>query len=267
MSGFLNLSPRQYFRLLRSLEKPKACLYALNEEQKWGVFLHGDRRRRPLEVIVEADMQALRAEGNLTALEDGGYVLSCEGKINLERMRKDKQDFSSQHRLLEEVDMIEDDGKLIKRTVNLAESPLGWLRRRGGAQGKPYLEDHEYTAGERLREDYWRSDLSSRISGSIWDKQGTGSKGYHTEAFQNASASALDAKKRLLKALDAVGYPLNRVLVGACLREQGLDALEQAERWPRRSAKIILKLALGRLAHHYGYGPHGRQDRYGFEGG
>ena len=45
-------------------------------------------------------------------------------------------------------------------TVNLAESPLGWLHARG------HLDDRQFDAGERLRMDYERAQLHHDALGS-----------------------------------------------------------------------------------------------------
>jgi len=47
-------------------------------------------------------------------------------------------------------------------TVNLAESPLGWLHARG------HVTKRQYDAGERLRFDWERSQLDPRVT-MTWD--------------------------------------------------------------------------------------------------
>ena len=47
-------------------------------------------------------------------------------------------------------------------TVNLAESPLGWLHSRG------LVNERQFDAGERLRADWERAQLVSRIT-MKWD--------------------------------------------------------------------------------------------------
>ena len=58
-------------------------------------------------------------------------------------------------------------------TVNLAESPLGWLHAHG------HLEDRLFDAGERLRADFERAQLGPSVT-MRWDPvnvKGTGEKG------------------------------------------------------------------------------------------
>ncbi len=55
-----------------------------------------------------------------------------------------------------------------------------------------------------------------------------------------------------MAALSALGPGLDDLVFGVCIREYSLDSIERARNWPRRSAKVVLKLALQRLAQHYG---------------
>lgn len=59
---------------------------------------------------------------------------------------------------------------------------------------------------------------------------------------------AYDARTRLNSVLKQLPAECAGVIWDICVFEQGLQHVEQARRWPRRSAKLILRIALEHLA-------------------
>jgi hypothetical protein len=129
--------------------------------------------------------------------------------------------------------------------VNVAESPLAWLRSRAGGE---YLSIEEFEAGERLRADFTLAQMAPRMTVD-WDRP-FGSGGGNGQ--ENAATSALAARDRLARAMASVGPGLSDVLIAVCCFLYGLEESEKRLTWPRRSAKLVLKFALQRLAAHYG---------------
>lgn len=137
--------------------------------------------------------------------------------------------------------------------LDIAESPLGWLSRRPGRDGRPLLSSAQVEAGERLRLDFTRGGLMPRVT-QAWQAGGaraarrSGGRGTAGELGD----AALDARARFNRAVSAVGPELGGVLTDVCCFLKGLETVEAERGWPVRSAKIVLALALSRLAAHYG---------------
>lgn len=135
--------------------------------------------------------------------------------------------------------------------INTNESPLLRLFSRKTKAGTTYISMEEFQAGERLRKDFERGQLQPKISASL---QGTvGSTGRSKGAEINDIADfAIDARKRVGKAIDKLGPELSGVTIDICCFLKGLEHVERERQWPPRSAKLMLKTALSLLARHYG---------------
>ena len=90
--------------------------------------------------------------------------LTAEGRAWLRRSLGGEDRYANQHRTLAAT-VIEDDALGRQAvTVNTDESPLARLRRTRGPGGKPFIDDAEFAAGERLRGDYTRARLTPRVT-------------------------------------------------------------------------------------------------------
>ncbi|MEZ5877863.1 MAG: DUF6456 domain-containing protein [Tepidamorphaceae bacterium] len=132
------------------------------------------------------------------------------------------------------------------------ESPLEWLRRRKGADGRSLIGRAAFEAGEKLRSEYTRAGLMPRMGADL-----TGNvpgKGRRAGARGPAMMmdAALDARDRVNKALEAVGSEMSGLLVDVCCHLKSLGDVERERGWPKRSAKVVLEMGLARLARHYG---------------
>ncbi len=177
----------------------------------------------------------------------GRLSISEEGRAALRRARGGADAFLAQHREIEERQFQRPEGGSQTVAVNLRESPLAQLARRRGHDGRPLLDPREVEAGERLRSDYDRAMIMPRL-GINWQAPIGGGGGRGPEDLTQA---ALAARRRVEQALDAVGPELSGVLVDVCCFLKGLEQVEAERRWPARSAKIVLKSALGCLGRHY----------------
>ncbi|HUG60981.1 MAG TPA: DUF6456 domain-containing protein, partial [Methylomirabilota bacterium] len=66
------------------------------------------------------------------------------------------------------------------------------------------------------------------------------------------SEASTAARARLAAALAAAGPEFAGIIVDVCCHEKGLPDVERERRWPIRSGKVVLRLALAALARHYG---------------
>jgi hypothetical protein len=137
--------------------------------------------------------------------------------------------------------------------VNEAESPLGWLKSRKDRNGRPLLSDAQFAAGERLRADYWFAHLSPRVT-SNWSALAPAERSRRGAPSSAAALrdGVLAAKERVMRALMAVGPEVSGVLVDICCELKGLEDAEKEHGWPQRAGKVVLQIALTRLARHYG---------------
>lgn len=126
-------------------------------------------------------------------------------------------------------------------TVNLNESPLSWLHARG------HLDDRLFAAGEQLRGDFERAQLSPSIT-MRWDVVRTKTTG---DVGLNPTERQIAAKARFDGAMAEAGRGLSDVLWRVVCAGEGLPDAERELQWPARSGKLVLKLALDRVADFY----------------
>lgn len=131
--------------------------------------------------------------------------------------------------------------------VNLRESPLAWLHRRKTRDGSKQVSDIQFMAGERLRADLERGQMLPRVTAN-WSSPVSGTSG----SPASASDSALAARELVNKACTAVGPEFSGLLIDVCGFLKGLEQVESERGWPARSAKLLLRMGLDRLARHYG---------------
>lgn len=130
-------------------------------------------------------------------------------------------------------------------TVNLAESPLSWLHARG------HLSDRQFGAGECLRRDFEGAQLSPGVT-MRWEPIRV--QGGSGDSTLTPGERQLAARQRFDGALAAAGAGLSDILWRVVCAGEGLPAAERALDWPVRSGKLVLRLALDRVAGFYRIG-------------
>jgi hypothetical protein len=184
-----------------------------------------------------------RRAGLIEKLHDGsGWRLSQKGRELVRRMVSGGL----------ARDVIAPDG--IRPGHDLDESPLAWLRRRRRKDGVALISEEQFLAGERLRADFTFAQLGPRVTAN-WDFANGGAAGSRRGAAGDGvdmADNVIAAGDRVRVALRAVGPELAGTLIDVCCFLKGLEELERDTGWPQRSAKVVLELALTRLARHYG---------------
>jgi hypothetical protein len=134
-----------------------------------------------------------------------------------------------------------------------ASTPLALLRRRRHKDGRPLVSDAQLSAAEMLSADFWRGQLSPRVTAN-WSELAPARRSRRSTpgAGVEMRDRVVAARQRFQRALDAVGPELAGLLVDVSCHDIGLEAAGQARGWPQRAAKVVLDLALTRLARHYG---------------
>jgi hypothetical protein len=129
-------------------------------------------------------------------------------------------------------------------TINIAESPLGWLFSRG------LVSRRQYDAGERLRCDWERAQLAPRVT-MAWDAAPVARGRGGSAGEPDLTGAQLDAKRRFDAAIAAAGPGLSDILCRIVCAGEGMRDAETALGWPARAGKLVLTLALDRVADYY----------------
>ena len=188
------------------------------------------------------------ARAELVREERDGLVLTDAGRVRIGRSRRPAR-MLAERVVPEEAPSLGRPGRARPArhsvTVNLMESPLGWLRARG------LIDQRQFDAGERLRGDWTMAGLEPRVT-MRWDAapSGTGRRG--SDAPLDPTLAGIAARRRFDGAIEAAGKGLGDVLWRVVCAGEGLEAAEAALGWPKRAGKLVLLMALDRVADYYG---------------
>lgn len=129
-------------------------------------------------------------------------------------------------------------------TVNLAESPLGWLFSRGHVSRK------QFDAGEKLRFDWERAELAPRVT-MDWNAAPVTRVRSGANPRPDPTSAQIDARRRFDEAIAYAGPGLADILWRIVCAGEGMRQAETALGWPARAGKLVLSLALDRVAAYY----------------
>lgn len=209
--------------------------------------LAGDAAMRVGERYVIASGESAEARDVLELIAAGaiaGDAQSCranaETKGWVRRAMLDADAFAAQHR---QQTTLPD-----STIVNLAESPLARL----AAGTPPFLERHHVEAGERVRRLVERASIQPRMTMTYAASMTAGQR---RSGPGDISDMAADARKALDEVYRVLPRDCAGVVMDVCGLLKGLQVVEAERGWPRRSAKLVLRIGLEQLAQHFGYAP------------
>ena len=203
------------------------------------------------DILIANDL-AVRGTGG--ALDITAVGRSHLARLEIARSGAEIDPFLAQHLDLARTELATASGRACV-DMDTAESPLVWLARRKGRDGRALIEPAQLQAGERLRADFTRAQLMPRITANWSSSVARDRRGGGVTTFTEAVVAA---RQRVRHAFDAAGPEFIGLLLDVCCFLKGLEDVERERGWPPRSAKVVLQLALDRLARHYGYAAEAR---------
>lgn len=132
---------------------------------------------------------------------------------------------------------------------DLNHNPLEKLAR---AAGGGFLEPYHLAAGTRVCQWGERAHLRQRVTMSYDPAQIGGRR--HGGGGDIADMAA-EARKALARLFVDLPRDCAEVIVDVCVFEKGLQLIETERGWPRRSAKLVLRIGLEQLAERLGLSP------------
>jgi hypothetical protein len=197
------------------------------------------------EALITADLAVRRSDGTLDITPAGRAHLA---RSELARSGGAVDPFLGQHLCLATGEIETAEGRAAI-TLDAAESPLAWLARRKGRDGRALIEPVQLQAGERLRADFTRAQIMPRVTANWTSSVAQDRRSAPAATFTEA---ALAARQRVRHALDQMGPEFSGLVIDVCCFLKGLEDVERERGWPRSTARVVLQLGLDRLARHYG---------------
>lgn len=258
---------REARRVLRRLCESSAFLLVSPEMDKAAVFRETVPGRRTRTAVVDREIAQVFAVKDWIECRQSGrvgiYHITPAGRSALKRLLSEDREtrgksspytespspFQDQHREFGDREVSDGKGRR-KIRYNLAESPLTALARKRGPDGEPYLSSQLLEAGERLREDFELAQMGPRVTQN-WEHFLSSSSGGQAGDGGGNSDGAGRARERVADALKELGPGLADVVFRCCCFLEGLETTEKRLGWSARAGKVVLRIALQRLAEHY----------------
>ena len=135
------------------------------------------------------------------------------------------------------------------------DNPLPRLAASRDGDDTPFLLPHHLAAADRLERLIERARLAPRVTMS-YDPASVGRRGGGGNGAAEATDTAAGARQALNRLATLLPGDCWGVLFDVCGLGKGLQVIETERRWPRRSAKLVLRIGLEQLAAQFGLSPH-----------
>ena len=241
---------REARRIFRKLATPGAHLRP-DGDAAWRLIARENGDKYQSAALAGALVEAFAKRGWIRrAGAANSYVLSDAGLYWYRRAGGGEDAFAAQHQKRRQTVVKDARGLDARVTVDDNESPLVRLKARG------LIDAAQFDAGEKLRSDFTLAGLMPRLGVDYAAPLQTRSRG--KVAARLMTDAVIAAKQRFTAAMRAVGPGLSDLLFDVCCHWRGLEEAEEAKGWPSRSGRVVLAIALDRLAEHYGMRMRGR---------
>ena len=231
---------REARRVLRRLAGTRTALFARKNDfavARSAVTAAGSRL-----AVTAPFVEAFARAGWIVADGPGRFLLTAQGRDFLVRSFGGEDRFAEQHREMETRTLADEGGRAVR--VNVGESPLARLGSRS------LVDAVQFAAGEKLRRDYTLAQLTPRMGVDLSAPAVSGgSRGAGADSIGDI---AMAARQRFSRAMAAAGPGLSDIAFAVCCDLQSLEGAETQRGWSKRSGRVVLMLALDRLAAHYG---------------
>lgn len=256
-------------RILRRLSEPGAVLAFATDFDKAAVLREFPDGRVQRTAVMERTMaQAFVLKGWISCKKAGkiaSYSISALGRSTLKTLLDEDGSTRSVgfadaaarfHPAGDPVEnKAEDDhnlsvGQRRRRRYGAVESPVEVLGRRRDKDGNAFIDPDLVDAAERIRQDFELAQMGPAVTQN-WERFLSGPVDESRKGSSLGEGSASAARARVADALRDLGPGLGDVVLRVCCYLEGIEAAEQHMGWAARSGKIVLRIALQRLARHY----------------
>ena len=228
------MTPSRWLKLLARPGCVLAPIASASVPGEMGVYAKGDRRRRPLARVTARQCEAAVQAGWVEQVGETLRITEAGAGTAGERAAQTRQDGV----------VLDADGGLRPVIFNPDEGAV--------AKWRGIVSAQACAAAEQFLADYVRSTLHQPVTRN-WSPTAPRRGEARMRGPDEAAVSALAAKDRVFRTLDALGPQFARIIEAALIREESLAAMERRFGWAQRSGRTGIELAFGRLAQIYGY--------------